>query len=81
VVKSHKEHVHVLERGGLLIELTLKDGVIHQVNTCHTSYDIGTLIGKIIPVVTSDTPSGVHDRRADDSVDIIHSTVSATVLV
>jgi hypothetical protein len=39
LIESDEEHVHVFQRRALLVELRLEDGVVHEVDACHSTHD------------------------------------------
>jgi len=81
VIKGNEEHVHILERCRLLVELRLKDRIVHEIHASHpANYHIGGLVRGVISVMVS-RGRVAHHRGAHYSVNILQRAVSATVLV
>jgi hypothetical protein len=73
--------MHVLHTGCFLLELVLEDRVIHKVHSCHASNHIGMWLICLVVSMASDSPGGIHYRRADDGINVVKSWVPTPVLV
>jgi hypothetical protein len=52
LVEGDKEHVHVLERRALLVQLRLQDRVVHQIYSSHaTDHYVLRLISRVVTLV------------------------------
>lgn len=73
--------MHILQRRCLLFQLWLKNAVIHQIYASHASHNhVGWLVRSMVAVMTH-ASRHVHHWGANDSVYVLKSWVSTTVLV
>ena len=86
LVEGHKEHVHVLQTRRLLVQFTLQDGVVHEVDAGHASdHYVGTLVARVVPMMAHERLLSAAHHRLVHSSHVGHCTVppgsKTTVLV
>ena len=69
LIEGHEEHVYVLETCRLLVKLRLEYAVVHQVNSCHPSYDhVGRLVRRHVPMMSYERSLRLtHHRRVNEA--------------